>query len=142
VKRIKQFSWLIGIILLAFLLRSGWERYQENTRNKARRELAALRVAVESYATQNERYPTDGFTDWQSALLRPTTRPRLIGASLRDPFSAVGVPYRYSLSQSGRHFVIWSVGPDGLAGITGMNTDGSLQGRPGDDLYVLGGGDA
>jgi hypothetical protein len=139
-ERIKRFSWLIGVIVLGVLLSMGWEKYQASTRTKATRELAALRVAVESYAAHhNQGYPEDGFADWQSVLIRPSTRPRLIGAALRDPFSALGAPYRYGRSGNSRHFVIWSVGPDGLSGITGLSEGGTLEGAPGDDLYVLGG---
>lgn len=132
----------LGILIpLGVACAVGWQKYQRHNRALVLRELAALRVAVESYAAGPAgTYPAGEDPDWQTLLIRPETRPRLIGAVLRDRFSARGAPYRYSRSGDGRYFIIWSVGPDGRSGITGVDETGRLKGSPGDDLYVQGGG--
>ena len=123
-------------ILFPFL----WGKYQAGIHSTAVLELKALRAAVESYAIHGDQtYPSDEMSDWQSALMDPATRPKLIGSTLRDPFSPRGAAYRFDRSQNQRSFVVWSVGPDGIAGITGVDDQGNLMGIPGDDLFVLGG---
>ena len=113
----------------------------EGNTAKAAAELRALQAAVESYYIHNSKtYPAAGSTTWQSALTASTTRPKLIGTALADPFNTTaGTQYRYGKSSNGLYYVIWSVGPDNTADITAIETDGAITGGPDDDIYVSNG---
>lgn len=112
----------------------------EGNTAKAASELRALQAAVESYYIHNSKtYPADGSTTWQSVLVASTTRPKLIGSALVDPFSTSSAQYSYDKSSNGLYYVIWSVGPDNTADITSVGTDGAISGGPDDDIYVSNG---
>ena len=104
---------------------------------KAGAELKALQAAVESYYVENKAYPPDGSATWQSALI--AARPQLIGSALLDPFSASGVQYQYDKSANGLYYIIWSIGPDAAADISGVDNSGHLTGTADDDVYVSNG---
>ncbi len=126
---------LIGILLPR--LRGMIDR---GNKTKVGAELRALQAAVESYRIDNKVYPPSGSSAWQSALTNPLTRPRLIDTALADPFhAAAGTPYQYGRSPNGFYYIIWSVGPDNAADITGVNNSGTLTGAAGDDIYVSNG---
>ena len=111
----------------------------EGNTAKAAAELRALQAAVESYYVHNSRnYPADGSTTWQSALTASTTRPRLIGAALTDPFNG-STQYQYDRSANGLYYVVWSIGPDKTADITSIGDTGDTSGGPDDDIYVSNG---
>ena len=114
---------------------------EEGNTAKAAAELRALQAAVESYYIHNSKaYPADGSTTWQSVLTASTTRPKLIGTALADPFNTTaGTQYQYDKSSNGLYYVIWSVGPDNTADITSIGTDGAISGGPDDDIYVSNG---
>ena len=112
----------------------------EGNAAKAGSELRALQAAVESYYIHNSKtYPADGSTTWQSALTASTTRPKLIGSALKDPFSGSGVQYSYDKSASGLYYILWSIGTDNAADITGVDDTGTLTGSADDDIYVSNG---
>ena len=125
---------LVGIALPHFrgMQEEGWTV-------KAAGELRTLATAVESYYIHNSRaYPDQGETvqtDWQSNL--PGNGPTIIASTLYDPFIAGDTEYSYATSDSSdsQYYVIFSVGPDGTAGITGIDPNGDTEGTTGDDIY-------
>ena len=111
----------------------------EGNTAKSAAELRALQAAVESYYVHNSRiYPADGSATWQSVLTASTTRPRLVGAALVDPFNGT-VQYQYDRSANGLYYVISSIGPDKAADITSIGDTGDTSGGPDDDIYVSNG---
>ena len=126
---------LVGIALPHFrgMQEEGWTV-------KAAGELRTLATALESYYIHNSRaYPsqrTTGFSDdWQSTL--GGNGPTIVASTLYDPFIAGDTEYRYGTSDisNSQYYVIWSVGPDGSAGIDGIDPNGDLEGTTGDDIY-------
>lgn len=111
----------------------------EGNTAKAASELRALQAGVESYYIHHSKvYPADtSATAWQSALTGAS--PKLIGAALNDPFVAAATQYHYDKSANGLYYIIWSVGPDNTADITGIDDAGALTGTADDDIYVSNG---
>ena len=116
----------------------------EGNAAKAAGELRTLATAVESYYIHNSRtYPSQSttvVTNWQSALT--SASPTIVKTALTDPFVAGGsTSYRYATSHAttSEYYVIFSVGPDDTAGITGISTAGAIVGTPGDDIYISNG---
>jgi hypothetical protein len=100
---------------------------------------------VESFYIHNDRaYPvqtTTVDTAWQSDTSSLTTAtPRIVSAALTDPFNP-STEYRYatSASSNSEYYIIFSVGPDRTADITGISTAGALTGSADDDIYVSNG---
>lgn len=134
---------IIVIAVISILIGIAFPRLrgmiEEGNTAKAAAELRALQAAVESYYIHNSRtYPATGAT-WQSALTAASTRPKLIGSALLDPFSGSGAQYQYAKSANGLYYVIWSVGSDGTADVTGVSDAGAITGTPDDDIYVSNG---
>ncbi|MBN3039109.1 MAG: type II secretion system protein [Candidatus Omnitrophica bacterium] len=137
---------LIVITVIAILIGIALPRFrgmqEEGNIAKAAGELRGLAAAVESYYIHNSRqYPSQGAavnTSWQSAITGAS--PQIIGQILNDPFDA-GVQYRYATDAgtNSDYYVIFSVGPDGAADITGVNGTGAIQGTPDDDIYISNG---
>ncbi len=131
---------LVGISLPHFrgMQEEGWTV-------KAAGELRTLATAIESYYIHNSRaYPDQGATvqtDWQSNL--SGNGPTIVASTLYDPFIAGSTEYSYATSASAadgdsQYYVIFSVGPDGTADITGIDTAGELTWSgvdPNDDIY-------
>lgn len=112
----------------------------EGNTAKGASELRALQAAVESYYIHHSKaYPSDGSATWQSSLTASTTKPKLIGTALTDPFSTSSVQYQYDKSANGLYYIIWSVGPDNTADVTGVDDTGALTGSADDDIYVSNG---
>ena len=64
----------------------------------------------------------------------------IIKTALTDPFkSSQEYSYATSDSSDSQYYVVFSVGPDGTADITGINTSGVIQGDPDDDIYISNG---
>jgi len=108
-------------------------------------ELRTLATAVESYYIHNRKaYPSQATTvstTWQTAsIAAATTSPRIVTAALMDPFKpAQQYGYATSAGSGSQYYVVFSVGPDGTADITGVNTSGVVQGGPDDDIYFSNG---
>ncbi len=147
--RIKGFTiieMLIVISIIAVLVGIALPRLRsmqmEGDYAKAAGELRTLQAGVESYYIHHSRaYPSQAAaasTSWQSALSGAT--PQIIGAALTDPFSP-GTQYRFATSaaSNSEYYIIFSVGPDRTAGITGISTAGAVSGIAGDDIYVSNG---
>ena len=133
---------IIVISVIAILLGIALPRLRgmidEGNAAKAAAELRALQAAVESYYVHNSKvYPTDGSSTWQSALTG--AKPKLIGTALNDPFATSATQYQYDKSANGLYYIIWSVGPDNTADITGVSDAGALTGSADDDIYVSNG---
>ena len=132
---------IIVIAVIAILIGIALPRLRgmidEGNTTKAAAELRALQAAVESYYIHNSKaYPATGST-WQSALT--SAKPKLIGTALTDPFSTSSAQYQYAKDTNGVYYVIWSVGPDNTAEITGISTAGAITGTAADDIYVSNG---
>ena len=140
---------LIVIVIITALIGIALPRLRsmqsEGDYAKARGELRTLQVAVESfYVHHNRAYPvqtTTVDTAWQGDASSLTTAvPQIIAGVLMDPFNTA-TEYRYATSaaSNSNYYVIFSLGQDATAGITGINTLGGIQGTVGDDIYVSNG---
>lgn len=132
---------LIVIMVIAILIGIALPRFRgmqdEALMTKSAAELRTLQTAVESryiHSTPHA-YPATGAT-WETALL--TLKPQIIGTALTDPFNGT-TQYQYATSANGQYYVIWSIGSDRTAGITGIGDTGTVAGTPGDDIYVSNG---
>ena len=142
-KNVKGFTLvelIIVISVIAILIGIALPRMRgmidEGNTTRAAAELRTLQAAVESYYVHNSKvYPPTGST-WETLLT--TVKPTLIGSVLTDPFGT-GAQYQYGKDSNGKYYIIWSVGPDGTAGVTGISTAGAVSGTPGDDIYVSNG---
>lgn len=113
----------------------------EGNMAKAAGELRSLATAIESYRIHDssKAYPDPGEavqTEWESNLTGAS--PQIIASILYDPFVAGGsTEYSYCTSDTSglAYYVVFSVGPDGTAGITGIDPNGDLEGTVGDAIY-------
>ena len=132
---------LIVIMVIVILIGIALPRFRgmqdEANITKAAAELRTLQTASESYYIHSSphAYPATGAT-WEDVLV--TSTPQIISAALLDPFSPTA-QYSYALSASGLYYVIFSVGPDNTADITGIDDAGVIAGGPDDDIYVSNG---
>ncbi len=108
-------------------------------------ELRTLATGIESFYIHNDKaYPvqtTSVDTAWQSDSSSLTTAsPTIVKVALTDPFDSSN-EYRYATSaaSSSQYYVLFSVGPDGTAGITGIDPNGDITGTTGDDIYFSNG---
>jgi type II secretion system protein G len=131
---------LIGISLPHF---KGMQ--DEGNTVKAAGELRTLTIAIESFNIHHDEYPVQTTTvdsDWQTDSNSLTTAtPTIIKTALTDPFeSSRQYSYATSASSGSQYYVVFSVGPDGTADITGINISGVVQptGRD-DDIYISNG---
>ena len=132
---------IIVIAVIAILLGVALPRLRgmidEGNVAKAASECRSLQAGMESYWIHNSKaYPATGAT-WQSALTGAS--PKMIGTALVDPFSTSAAQYQYGKSTNGVYYIIWSVGPDNTADITGIADTGALTGTADDDIYVSNG---
>lgn len=128
---------LIGISLPYF---KGMQ--DEGNTAKAAGELRTLATAIESYYIHNSRaYPSQSTTvttSWQSALTGSS--PTIVTTALTDPFKPTQqYGYATSAASGSKYYVVFSVGANGTAGITGVSTAGAIVGTPGDDIYLSNG---
>lgn len=95
---------------------------------QVRADLRRLSAGIESYAARHHQMLPATLDDLTAA---PAVMPQVP----RDPFSrSRTAPYGYAVR--GARYVVWSVGPDHAATITGINDRGVLQGTVGDDLCL------
>ena len=118
----------------------------EGNTAKAAGELRGLATGLESFYIHNSQaYPvqtTTVDTAWQSdANSLTTASPTIIKTALTDPFkSSQEYSYATSASSSSTYYVVFSVGPDNTADITGINTSGVVQPTDRDDDIYLSNG--
>ncbi len=111
---------------------------------KAAGELRTLTTGIESfYIHNNNEYPVQseaasGTVDWQTDTNSLTdATPTIVQTALTDPFkSSQEYSYATSASSGSQYYIIFSVGPDGAEGITGVDPNGDLEGTAGDDIYI------
>lgn len=111
----------------------------EANQAKAKAETKTLKAAIESYyinQTPNA-YPASSTTICATTL--NSASPLIVSEVLYDPFLASSTEYNFIRSTNGRFYVIFSVGIDGAADITGISTAGVLQGTDDDDVYATNG---
>lgn len=112
---------------------------------KSAGELRALVMAVESFYIHNDKvYPvqtTAVDSEWQNdANSLTASSPTIIKSVLVDPFKpSQEYSYATSASSGSLYYVVFSVGPDGTADITGVDTAGEILGDPDDDIYISNG---
>jgi len=88
---------------------------------KAAGELRTLTIGIESFYIHNSNeYPTQRTgtpsADWQSALTGVS--PTIVKKALKDPFKpSQEYSYVTSAASGSEYYVVFSVGPDGIAGI-------------------------
>ena len=117
----------------------------EGRKAKSKAELRTLQTALESYALNTTpTLPTAGagdVSDLETALEGAT--PRLVGEmdDFVDPFGATtATQYKYKVDTNKKYYVMFSVGPDLTADITGIGTDGAISpASPDDDIFVTNG---
>lgn len=132
---------LIVIMVIAILIGIALPRFRgmqdEANTTKAAAELRTLQSAVESHYihTNPHAYPAVGAT-WENDLI--DDKPQIVGSALLDPFGGSN-QYQYQRSNNGLYYVIYSVGPDRAADVTGINDTGVIVGGPDDDIYVSNG---
>lgn len=108
--------------------------------SKAEGETKTLKAAVESYyiSQSPNSYPATSTTICASTL--NSASPLIVADVLYDPFGATTTTeYRYILSSNGSYYVIFSVGIDKTADITGISDAGVIQGVEDDDIYATNG---
>lgn len=140
---------LIVIAVIAILVGITVPRFlgmrDEANMAKAAGEVSALKAAVEAYRIHKDFFPKESITvtqDWQSELV--AMRPKLIESELDDPFEP-GAEYRYATSAASdsEYYVIFSMGPDRLADISGIGTDGVIDlvsgGNATEDVFATNG---
>ena len=117
-------------ILVGVLLPNFKGTQDEANLQRGRAELRTIATALESFYIHNSNtYPT--------ALTSLTTvTPRIITRIPDDPFNGT-TDYQYDPDTG--FYVVWSVGPDRTAGITGVNSVGALTGTQGDDVCITNG---
>jgi len=132
---------LVVISVIAILIGVAYPRFKgmqdEANISKAKAELSTMQAAVESYNLHQQAYP--GTTTTICVTNLNTASPLIISDVLYDPFSAVVREYRYILADMGAYYVIFSVGVDGGADITGITDAGALGGVNDDDIFITNG---
>ncbi len=115
---------IIAILVGMVLPRFKGMRDQANI-SKAQGEVRAIKTAIESYFIRNGAYPLTSTTVCATYLTLATTYPRILESPLYDPFGATATTeYRYIRSANGAYYVIFSIGPNATANITGISAAG------------------
>ena len=121
---------MVIAILIGVLLPNFRGTQDEANTQRARSEMRTVATALESYYIHNSNaYP--------SALTSLTTAsPLIINRIPADPFNG-STAYQYNTTSG--YYVVWSLGIDRAAGITGVNSSGALTGTQGDDICITNG---
>ena len=105
--------------------------------SKVKSELKTLQTALESHYINKGTYMSpSGVGSITKDLLLVTDIPQIIPGAMADPLAPAGTDYSYMVSPDGTNYVIFSVGLDGTATITGIGDDDALTGALGDDICV------
>lgn len=124
---------LVGLILPRF---KGMR--DQGKISKTQGELRTVKAAMESYFIRNSGYPPATPTVCKTYLTTPSTYPRMLQNPLYDPFGATAeTEYQFAVSSNGRYYVLYSVGADATAQITGIGDDGVVTpSNRGDDVWT------
>ena len=139
---------LIVISLIIIIVGIALPRFSgvsdEGRKAKAAGELKTLQTALEAYLLKTSPTlpaATAGTTADLATGLEGAT-PRLVGkvSSYVDPFTASSA-YKYAIDTNSKYYVIWSIGPDRTADITGIGTTGTITPNTGadDDIFATNG---
>lgn len=114
----------------------------EGRKAKAKAELKTVQTGLESYLLNtSSTLPAATWAALETALEGAT--PRLVGemSDFVDPFGATATTnYTYLKSANSKYYVIFSVGADKTADITGIDDTGNITPiSPDDDIYVTNG---
>ncbi|MCA9404939.1 MAG: type II secretion system protein [Candidatus Omnitrophica bacterium] len=143
-KRSRRFAFtiielLVVMVVISVLITIAIPRIQglkeEANQVKALAETRALAAAIESYYLNQSlnTYPATTTTICASVL--NNAKPLILDDVLVDPFSTGGAEYNYFRSNNGRFYVVFSVGNDTAADISGIDDAGRLQGTIDDDIF-------
>lgn len=141
------FSLLEMIVVLAlmaslfgiFIFRT--KGFQDQTKiERVRGDLRSLQKAIQAYYLNHQNQFPAG-SDWQNNDLT-NDAPRLLRQILYDPFESGNTEYRYFVSPNGKYYVVFSVGSNDVADITGITDTGKLLGVNADDIFVSNGADS
>ncbi len=127
---------LVALVLGIFVVRTAGLNDQKRIET-ARGDLRALETAVHAYYLNHSNVYPSG-SDWQTNDLQ-SENPRVTGQVLFDPFASSSGEYLFSTSANGSYYVIYSIGPNRTANITGINNNGLLTGVNADDIFVTNG---
>lgn len=119
-------------ILLGIILPSFKGIRDEASISRAQGDLHTLQIAVESFYIHNSNTLPGGL----ATLIDET--PRIVSSIPNDPFNP-GSSYSYYEDTNNVYYVIFSLGPDRTADITGITTAGAVSGGPDDDVFVTNG---
>jgi len=113
----------------------------EGRKAKGKGELKTLQTALESYLLNTTSSVPADYAALKTALEGAT--PRLVGEmdDFVDPFGATAATgYSYAKSSNNKYYVLFSLGPDKTADITGIADTGSISpDSPDDDVFVTNG---
>src|SRR5262245_44131387 len=113
---------LVGIALPRF---SGIQDEAKIT--KAKGELRTIQAAMESFYMHQTPNAYPDTEDLMDQLV--SASPQLISQVLYDPFAEGSEEYQYILSDNGRYYVLFSIGPDAVADIEEIDDEGVMSGR-------------
>jgi len=123
---------LLVIVVLGILIGIAIPKIKGMQQNgnivKAKKEVATIMTALESYYTFNSNsYPvaTTPITNLQATYLLNAT-PSMIGNLVYDPFAASNTEYSYVSSSNGQYYIVWSVSLAGVNQPTGISNSGVI----------------
>lgn len=123
---------ILVIVVLGILIGMAVPKIKAMQQNgyavRAKREVATIMAALESYYTFNSNsYPvaTTSITNVQATYLLNAT-PRMISNIIYDPFAASNTEYSYMTSSNGQYYVVWSVSLAGYSQPTGISNTGVI----------------
>ena len=119
-------------ILVGVLLPNFRGTQDEANIQRGRAELRTVATALESFYIHN----SNAYPAALSSLTLTTTTPRIITRIPDDPFNGT-TDYQYATTSG--YYVVWSIGPDRTAGLTGISSAGALTGTQGDDICITNG---
>ena len=132
---------LVVLAVLAILIAIAVPRIkgmqEQSNISKVKSELKTLQTAIEAYyVNKNNTYLPVGSIS--ADLIDVTDIPQIIPGVMSDPFAAAGTEYNYALDTNEVYYVISSVGLDGTADISSIDTTGAVQDK-GDDICITNG---
>lgn len=117
-------------ILVGVLLPNFRGTQDEANTQRAKAEMRTVATALESYYIHN----SNAYPSALSSLTSAT--PRIVTRIPDDPFNGT-TDYQYATSSG--YYVVWSVGIDRTADLTGISSAGALTGTQDDDLCITNG---
>ncbi len=127
---------LIGLIMGFLIIRMAGVSDQKMIQI-VKGDLRSLQTAIHAYYLNHDQmYPSGA--DWQNDDL-VSDSPRVLRQVLYDVFQGPTSEYNYSTSTDGKYYVVFSNGPDRIADITGIDTNGKLMGQNDDDIFMTNG---